>query len=136
MPTNGTKKVLLVAPGAAQVQTLGQHLNKRGIQVITAGNGASGLLAAHAEKPALIIVEAELPVMDGYQMLEALRRDPATRHMSVIMLTPDAAGAEVARGWLCGADFCLPKDCGLSDLMLTVERTLRTDGAPEFSLAS
>jgi DNA-binding response OmpR family regulator len=136
MPTNGTKKVLVVAPDATQVETLGHHLSERGIQVITAGNGASGLLAAHAEKPTLIIVEAEMPVMDGYLMLEALRRDPVTRGMSVIMLTPEAAGADVARGWLCGADFCLPKDCGLSDLMLTVERTLHTGGAAEYSLVS
>jgi DNA-binding response OmpR family regulator len=136
MPTNGTKKVLLVAPDATQVESLGRHLRERGIQVVTAGNGASGLLAAHAEKPALIIVEAEMPVMDGYQMLEALRRDPATREMSVIMLTPDAADADVARGWLCGADFCMPKDSGLSDLMLMVQRTLHMGDAAEFSFVS
>lgn len=136
MPDHGNKKVLLVTGDPALAEELGRELRERGYRVLTTENGAAGLLAAHAEKPALLVVDAEMPVMDGYRLLEVLRDDPATRGLFVILLTPGDAETEMARGWLCGADFCLPRDSGSSDLLLMVDRTLRLEGPAEYSLVS
>jgi DNA-binding response OmpR family regulator len=134
MATNGNKTVLLVTGDPAQAEALRSPLSEHGYRVVTAENGAAGLLAAHAERPALAVVDAEMPVMDGYRMLEVLRDDPATRSLAVILLTPGATETELARGWLCGADFCLPRDSVMADLLLMVERTLRLEETKEVSL--
>jgi two-component system copper resistance phosphate regulon response regulator CusR len=135
MATNGNKTILLVTGDADQAEALRRPLVERGHGVVIAKNGAEGLLAAHAEHPALIVADAELPVMDGYRMLEVLRDDPATRLLTIILLTSGETETELARGWLCGADFCLPRQSALSDLILMVERTLRLED-PAVSFAS
>jgi CheY-like chemotaxis protein len=133
---NGNKTVLLVTGDPAQAEALRSPLIERGYRVVTAANGAAGLLAAHAERPALAVVDAQMPVMDGYRMLEVLRDDPATRALAVILLTPTASDTELARGWLCGAHFCLPRDSAPGDLMLMMERTLCLGETAKVSLAS
>src|SRR5919198_1128991 len=102
------RKVLLVDDDAAYVERLGHALRQRGFQTCSAGDGASGLLAAHSEQPDLIVLDAEMPVMNGYQMLQVLRSDPTIRQASVILLTARGEENEIARGWLTGADVCLP----------------------------
>jgi DNA-binding response OmpR family regulator len=135
MPTNGTPELLLVTHDSGQVERLGRALAERGYAVVTAANGAAGLLAAHAERPALILLEAEMPVLNGYQMLEGLRSDPATREIPSILLLPPDSEDDTARGWLCGADFCLPRDASSGDLLLAIDRTLLVGGTISYSLA-
>jgi len=100
--------------------------------VITADNGALGVLAAHAERPSLVIAESRMGVMNGYQMVEVLRSDPATQALPVILLEPAVDDAAIARCWAHGADLCLPKNGGLHELMLTIDRTLREPHPTEY----
>jgi DNA-binding response OmpR family regulator len=129
------RKVLLVDDDPLYVERLECVLRQRGYEICSAGDGASGLLAAHAEQPDLIVVDAEMPVMNGYQMLEVLRSDPSAGTPWVILITARAEETEIARGWVHGADVCLPRGSSFGDLLLMIERALPP--APEaFSLAS
>jgi len=56
-----------------------------------AGNGEEGLMVASREKPALIILDYNMPVMDGVEMLRHLRADPELKRTPVIMLTADGS---------------------------------------------
>jgi len=135
MMQNPARKVLLVDDDALYVQRLEHALRQRGFQTYAAGDGASGLLVAHAERPDLIVVDADMPVMNGYQMLEVLRSDPTTRKMWVILLIPRGEESEIMRGSLQGADICLPHGAGFTDLLLMIERAL-APGHEALSLAS
>jgi DNA-binding response OmpR family regulator len=130
------RKVLLVDDDAEYVERLAHLLRQRGFLTCSASDGASGLLAAHSERPDLIVLDAEMPVMNGYQMLQVLRSDPTMRQASVILLTPRGEESEITRGWLHGADICLPRGSGFADLALMIERALWTGPAARLSLAS
>jgi DNA-binding response OmpR family regulator len=135
MIPNPARKVLLVDDDPVYLDRLKEALRQCGFAISSANDGASGLLAAHSEQPDLIVVDAEMPVMNGYQMLEVLRNDPTSRNPWIILLTPQEEESEIARGWLYGADVCLPRGAGFGDLVLMIERAL-SPGAEALSLAS
>lgn len=58
-----------------------------GYEVVMAGNGEEGLEKAKLEKPTIILLDVMMPKMNGLQMLEKLKLDPATKSIPVIMLT-------------------------------------------------
>lgn len=124
--------ILLVAEDVAHRDRLARRLHELGCDVVVADNGALGVLAAHAERPALVIAESQMAVMNGYHMVEALRSDPATRALPVILLEACVDDAAITRCWSHGADFCFAKSSGLNDLILTIDRTLGEPPSPEF----
>ena len=64
--------------------------------VVEAANGEEGLTKAAAEKPALIILDITMPVMDGVTMLTKLKEDPQLKAIPVIMLTAESGRENVA----------------------------------------
>jgi DNA-binding response OmpR family regulator len=66
---------------------LTDYLEERGFSVLTAYDGSSGVTVIKAGKPGLIVLDVDMPVMSGLQVLEVLRRDPETKTIPVIMLT-------------------------------------------------
>jgi DNA-binding response OmpR family regulator len=103
-------KLLLVDGNLERVSRIADRLRHLKFQVEIATNGAAGLLKTHEERPDVIVVAADLPILDGYRMTDALRSKPQTVELPVILLTEHGSDEEVARGWKCGADFCLPWD--------------------------
>ena len=134
MMHSSARKVLLVDDDRVYRERLEHILRQHGFDTCSAADGASGLLAAHAQQPDLIVVDAEMPVMNGYQMVEVLRSNPRTAKVWVILLTPRDEEHEIARGWENGADVCLSRTAGIGDLLLMIERALPRSEA--FSLVS
>jgi CheY-like chemotaxis protein len=65
-----------------------------GFEVVVAEDGAKGVAAATAEQPDLILMDLDLPVIDGWEATRRIKSDPATRHIPVIALSAHAlAGA-------------------------------------------
>jgi two-component system cell cycle response regulator DivK len=65
-----------------------------GFEVVVAEDGAKGVAAATAEQPDLILMDLDLPVIDGWEATRRIKADPATRHIPVIALSAHAlAGA-------------------------------------------
>jgi CheY-like chemotaxis protein len=116
--------ILLVSEDLLHRNRLARCLHELGCDVVTADNGALGLLAAHAERPSLVIAESQMPVMNGYHMVAALRSDPTTQAIPVILLEPAVDDAAITRCWAHGADLCFSKNTGISDLLLAIDRTL------------
>lgn len=84
------KKVLSVDDSKVVRTMVARHLKPYGVQVVEAENGELGVAVAKAEKPDLILLDVTMPVMDGRQALEALRKDPDTKAIPVIMLTAES----------------------------------------------
>ncbi len=124
------KTVLIVDDDPATRRAVEGALKVEGIEARTAENGAQCLLAVKEDAPDLVILDVNMPVMDGLQALRAIRQDTATRHLPVIMLTVRDDDDDVARGWVTGVDFYLTKPFDLQDLLAAVRRALDVTGKP------
>lgn len=74
-----------------------------GCRICEAANGEEGLAAAAREKPDLILLDHNMPVMDGITMLQRLREDAAMRHTPVILLTAETSAKNIAAAARLGA---------------------------------
>lgn len=84
-------------------------LRKDGYEVLSADNGLSGLELVRQHKPDLVISDVQMPVMDGFAMLQALRADPAIFATPVVLLTSLLERAHMRIGMTSGADDYITK---------------------------
>jgi len=117
-------KLLLVDGDVARAERLARRLSGPEWDIQFADNGASALLKAHAARPDVVVSTSELPVLNGFLMLQALRSEAQTCHLPVILLTEGSSHEELARGWKSGADLCIPRGQGDVDVVGTLHRAL------------
>jgi two-component system, cell cycle response regulator len=91
------KKVLTVDDSKTLRMIVARNLRPFGVEIVEAENGSVGLAKAQSEKPDLILLDYNMPVLDGHQTLEALKRDVATRNIPVIMLTTETVKETVVK---------------------------------------
>jgi PleD family two-component response regulator len=118
------RTALLVDGDHSRAERLAHRLAPLHFQVQFASDGATALLKAHSCRPDVVITAAELPVMDGYLLLEALQSKAETCRIPVILITEGSGQDELARGWKAGADMCVPRSNGEADVVATLHRAL------------
>ncbi len=91
------KKVLTVDDSKTLRMIVARNLRPFGVEILEAENGSVGLAKAQSDQPDLILLDYNMPVLDGYQTLEALKKDAATRGIPVIMLTTETVKETVVR---------------------------------------
>ena len=92
-------------------------LNAEGFEATGAQNGRLGLEAALRDPPAIVICDIRMPEFDGFQVLEAIRANPATRSVPFIFLTAKADRADVRAGMNMGADDYVTKPFTRAELL-------------------
>lgn len=102
-------------------------LQHEGYEVLLATNGAEALLAAHREKPDLIILDWMMPVMDGMSALRQLRADPATSPIPILMLTARQSDTDTTAALVVGADVYLTKPFEPHEVLSLISRLLPDD---------
>ena len=102
-------KILIIEDDAGIRRSLALSLKTEGYAVTEAANGRIGLELAAAEAPALIICDINMPEMDGYEVVTALRRDSKLASIPFVFLTARGERAEIRRGMNLGADDYLTK---------------------------
>jgi CheY-like chemotaxis protein len=117
------KTILIVDDEFSIVESLGEILSFGGYGICTAPNGRAGLEAARADRPALILLDYMMPVMDGLQFLARLRSDPDLQGVPVVMMTAAPMGIPGPRRW----DALLIKPFEAAQLTRIVEQLI---GAP------
>ncbi|MDO9336137.1 MAG: response regulator [Caulobacter sp.] len=85
------------------------HLASEHMQLATAADGAEGLAAIAAEAPDLVLLDLEMPNIDGFEVLRRLRADPATEHLPVIVVTGREDTAAIDRAFDAGATSFIAK---------------------------
>jgi len=123
------ERVLVVDDEPDIVALVAYHLAKAGYRVGTAATGSDALAAARQERPALIVLDLMLPGLSGFEVLEQLRADEATRDMAVLMLTARREEPDRIRGLSLGADDYLAKPFSPQELVLRVGAILRRAAA-------
>jgi CheY-like chemotaxis protein len=91
-------------------------LRPAGVEIDTRADGPTGLEAALASPPDLLILDVGLPHMDGWEVLERLRSDPRTHHLKVLVLTAHAQEETRERAGKGGADAFITKPFRPDDL--------------------
>jgi len=103
-------KILIVEDSRTQALRLKLVLEKAGLQVEVAGSGRDGIVQAQAMLPRAVILDVNLPDIDGFQVCQQLKSQPATVDIPVIMLTVKDRAADTLSGLEAGADAYIPKD--------------------------
>ena len=112
------------------VALVAYHLAKAGYRVVDRERPApTRSTPARRERPALIVLDLMLPGMSGFEVLEQLRADDATRDVAVLMLTARREEPDRIRGLSLGADDYLTKPFSPQELVLRVGAILRRVGA-------
>ena len=93
------------------------NLEAEGLNVHEAENGAQALQFALTHRPDLIVLDVMMPVHDGLKVLRALKDEPTTTDIPVVLLTARAAPAEIEEGWEAGADYYLTKPFHIDQLL-------------------
>jgi CheY-like chemotaxis protein len=96
-------------------------------QILEAGDGVEALNIARAERPALLLLDVNMPELDGFEVCRALKADPATRDIVVVMLTALAQPTDRERGLAAGADGFFTKPFSPLALLEKVEEVLGDD---------
>ena len=99
-PTAPTKKTIMIVEDNKVIMTmLTTVLTREGYRIIQANDGMDAYKAAVADPPHVILSDKEIPKLDGYGLFEALRNQPETRHIPVILLTGASGPEEEARAF-------------------------------------
>src|SRR5215212_6313583 len=120
-----TRTILVVDDEPGIVAIARDYLDRAGFRVLTAGDGAAALRLARAERPSLLVLDLMLPGIDGLDVTRALRQDPATRALPIIMLTARVEETDKLIGLELGADDYLTKPFSPRELVARVRAVLR-----------
>ena len=123
--TPSGERVLVVDDEPDIVALVAYHLAKAGYRVATASSGTDALESARRERPSLIVLDLMLPGMSGYEVLEQLRANDATKDVAVLMLTARREESDRIQGLSLGADDYLTKPFSPQELVLRVGAILR-----------
>jgi signal transduction histidine kinase/FixJ family two-component response regulator len=118
--------LILVADDDRTIRAVLQSsLERNGFRVVTADNGQEAHTLALKHLPEMILLDVRMPLMDGFEVVERLRRDPSTMRIPVIFLTALAReSSDAARGLNLGADDYLHKPFGVDELLARVVRKI------------
>ncbi len=95
-----------------------------GYEILSAANGAEGIAIAVAEQPDLILMDLNLPEIDGWEAARRLKADPATRGIPLIALTAHAMAGDRERALAAGCDDFDTKPVQFDRLLAKIERAL------------
>jgi len=120
-------KILLVEDNALNRELVVDLLEMESYCVLQAISGEQGLALARAEKPDLILMDMQLPGLDGLAITRLLKSDPATRDIPVIALTAYAMRGDDEKVYQAGCVAYIPKPIDTRQFAATLARFLKLD---------
>ena len=122
-------KVLLVEDNEMNRDMLSRRLTRRGFEVVSAVDGQQGVDLARSEKPDIILMDMNLPVMDGWEATRRVKSDYDTRNVLVIGLTAHAMSGDREKALAAGCDEYDTKPVEIDRLIAKIEQLLGKTGA-------
>ena len=116
-------KVLIVDDEAGVRELLKDALKLAGFETLAVGDGMSALTALRSYTPEIMIIDINMPLMDGFELVERLRKNGNS--VPVLMLSARADRVDITRGLTIGADDYVVKPFGLEELVLRLKAILR-----------
>ena len=117
-------KILLVEDNEFNRDMLSRRLQRRGFEVRLAEDGEQGIAVARSEKPDLILMDMDLPVLDGWEATRRLKTDVSLKSIPVIALTAHALQTDCDRAYQAGCDDFATKPIEFAELISKIDRAL------------
>ncbi|MBN1485152.1 MAG: response regulator [Chloroflexia bacterium] len=119
------KQKILIVEDAPDIAGLLQiFFSSKNYEAVVATRGAQGLDLSSKERPDLILLDVNLPDMNGFQVCDALRANLRTKHIPIIFLTARGEKSDKIQGFQMGADDYIVKPFDIEELHLRVDRAL------------
>ena len=119
-----SKRILVVDDQEDNRQILRDLLSSVGYELIEAEDGEQGLAAASAHRPDLILMDIQMPVLDGYDTTRRIKADPALRNIPVIAVTSYALSGDETKARAAGCDDYVTKPYSPRALLAKVRQYL------------
>jgi DNA-binding response OmpR family regulator len=116
--------ILIVEDEANIVKLIRTRLERLGHSINAADNGIAALDMARETTPDLILLDVMIPMLNGFQVLQRLKANPATAAIPVLMLTARGHESDISAGIEAGADDYLVKPFSFPELIARVSTTL------------
>jgi two-component system, cell cycle response regulator DivK len=104
-----TKRILVVEDQEDNRRILRDLLAHAGYEVVEVGDGEEALPAAIAHRPDVILMDIQLPLLDGYEATRRIKADPALRHIPIIVITSYALSGDQTKAHAAGCDAYVAK---------------------------
>lgn len=122
------KKILIVEDNPANMRLIRMVLRNKGYQLLEASDGEEALMVAMAERPDLIVMDIQLPGMDGLEVTRRLRQTPFFRQTPIIALTASAMEGDREKIMAAGCDHYVSKPVNTRQFPQLVAQMLGEDG--------
>lgn len=119
-----TTRILIAEDEPDLLQVVQYLLEREGYEVVTATNGDDALRLAQMHRPQLAVLDVLMPGMDGFQVCQRLREDPATEDIYILFLTAKGTQADKKIGFQVGADDYLTKPFTQTEFLARVRAML------------
>ncbi|HZL56007.1 MAG TPA: PAS domain S-box protein [Bryobacteraceae bacterium] len=128
-PGASLRTLLYVEDNPANLKLVEQLISRRpNMRLLSARDGNLGIQIARASHPEVILMDINLPGINGIEALKILREDPATAHIPIIALSANAMPRDIEKGLLAGFFRYLTKPIKISELMSTLDEALESAG--------
>jgi chemosensory pili system protein ChpA (sensor histidine kinase/response regulator) len=125
-PKEDRRTFVMVVDDSITVRRVTERLLERnGMRVITAKDGVDAVAALQDQVPDVILLDIEMPRMDGYEVATHVRNDPRLRHVPIVMITSRVGDKHRSRAMDIGVDQYLGKPYQESDLLSAIESLVR-----------
>jgi two-component system, cell cycle response regulator DivK len=123
-----TKRILVIEDQEDNLQIVRDILTNEGYQIIEAQDGEAGLQAATIERPDLILMDIQLPLLDGYEATRRIKADPALSAIPIIVVTSYSLSGDEAKARAAGCDDFVAKPFSRRHLLAKVREYLPPNG--------
>ena len=118
------KTVLVVEDQEDNRQILRDLLGSAGVRMVEAHDGQQAVAMAQSERPDLILMDIQLPLVDGYEATRRIKRDPALKHIPIIAVTSYALSGDEKRALEAGCDAYIAKPYSTRHLLAKIGQFL------------
>jgi len=125
------RKILVVDDDKAILALVRRHLSAHAYSVVVADNGSQALMIAREAKPDVVLIDADMPGLDGHAVCRVLKKESSTQAIPVVIMSGARVGeTDVLSGFAGGADDYITKPFSLPVLSARLEAVLRRYKAP------
>jgi two-component system cell cycle response regulator DivK len=118
-------RILIIEDNEENRDALARRLQRRGYDVVMAGDGQQGVEMAKSEKPDLVLMDMNMPVLDGWRASQLVRADPETRELPIIGLTAHALAGDREKALQAGCSDYHTKPVDFPRLLAQIEVLIR-----------
>ncbi len=110
-------QILIIEDEVNVAELLRINMERRGLPVLIAGDGTSGLKLAFESKPDVVLLNVRLPDIDGWEVCRRIKENPATQNAFVVFVTAAAQQGDMEKAREAGSDYFMSKPFDINNLL-------------------